>query len=286
MVVLAWGITSGAANAQVSLVGGDWIEPHHEDEMDRGGGPAIGDYMGVPLNDAARQYADTWDAAEWSEPEFQCAPHTSAYMFRGPSNFYIWEEKEPSTQALVAIKMFSATYAQTRTIWMDGRPHPSPYAPHTFMGFSTGRFDGRSLIVRTTHIKRYWHKRDGVPQSDRVTFTEQFFRHGDMLTHVSIKEDPVYLTEPLVQTETFVLNLDATPATFQTHLSCSVDQEIADWPKGHHPHHLPGENNALTELAEKLRIPFEITRGGAEQMYPEYQLKIRQLLARPDAPAK
>ena len=34
------------------------------------------------------------------------------------------------------------TYQQRRTIWMDGRPHPPEYAPHTFMGFSTGEWNG------------------------------------------------------------------------------------------------------------------------------------------------
>ena len=30
--------------------------------------------------------------------------------------------------------------------------------------------------------------------------TERFFRHGDLLTHVMMIEDPIYLSEPLVKT--------------------------------------------------------------------------------------
>ena len=37
-----------------------------------------------------------------------------------------------------------------RTIYMDGRPHPSEYAPHTWQGFSTGEWEGDMLKVTTT----------------------------------------------------------------------------------------------------------------------------------------
>jgi hypothetical protein len=109
---------------------------------------------------------------------------------------------------------------------------------------------------------------------------EKFFRHGDMVTRLSVVEDPVYLTEPLVRSETLMLNHDATPATFQTHLSCSTDAEIPGWAKGYHPHRLPGENPYLQEFARKYDIPFEATRGGAEGMYPEYREKLRQMRSR------
>ncbi len=42
--------------------------------------------------------------------------------------------------------VYIGTYMQSRKIWMDGRPHPPDYAPHTFMGFSTGRWDGDSFF--------------------------------------------------------------------------------------------------------------------------------------------
>ena len=35
-------------------------------------------------------------------------------------------------------------------IWMDGRPHPPAWAPHTLCGFSTGKFVGNALVVETT----------------------------------------------------------------------------------------------------------------------------------------
>ena len=103
--------------------------------------------------------------------------HVAPYIYHGPLNLRIWEEKDPETQQLIAIKNYISTYEQTRTIWMDGRPHPSPFAPHTFMGFSTGHWEGDALTVTTTHLKQGWLRRNGVPESDQTTMIEHFVRH-------------------------------------------------------------------------------------------------------------
>ena len=94
---------------------------------------------------------------------------------------------------------------------MDGRPHPPAYAAHTWMGFSTGRWQGNMLVVTTTHIKKGWLRRNGVPESDLATMTEYFVRTGDVMTRISSVVDPVYLTEPLVKSEEFVLNTQDIP---------------------------------------------------------------------------
>ena len=83
---------------------------------------------------------------------------------------------------------------QRRDIWMDGRPHPPDFDAHTWQGFSTGRWEGNVLVVETSHLKAGWVRRNGLALSDRARMTERFFRHGNLLTHTSIIEDPVYLT--------------------------------------------------------------------------------------------
>ena len=101
---------------------------------------------------------------------------------------------------------------EARVVPLDGRPHPPEEAPHTWMGFSTGEWQGSVLKVRTTHIKQGWHRRNGVPMSARTTMTEYFFRHGNVLTQMSITEDPVFLTEPLVKSQEFVRSQRELPA--------------------------------------------------------------------------
>ena len=136
VVVLALTVAAAPADAQVEL-SGVWQPRYHEDLTERIPGPELRDYLGLPINDSARQFADSWDPSRITLPEEQCRVHVAPYILRGPLNLRIWTEKDPKTQDVIAIKMYSSTYEQTRTIWMDGRPHPGPNAPHTWMGFST-----------------------------------------------------------------------------------------------------------------------------------------------------
>jgi hypothetical protein len=197
-------VAAAPSFAQVSFVG-DWSGRYHEDQPDRVPGEEPGDFSGIPLNDAARRFGDAWDVARHSVLEHQCAPYTLPYMFFGPNQFRIWEERHPDTQELTAIQMFMGTYQQRRTIWMDGRPHPPEYAPHTYMGFSTGEWNGDTLTITTTHIKAGYYRRTGVPQSDRSTVVEHWMRHGNLLSQVTIASDPVYLTEPYIRSQEFVI---------------------------------------------------------------------------------
>ena len=196
------------------------------------------------------------------------------YIHRGPDNFRIWEDKDPTSQEVIAINIFLNTYAQTQTIYMDGRPRPSEHAPHTWQGFKTGTWEGNALVVTTTHIKQGWHRRNGLVQSDRATLTERYIRHGNVITIVNVTEDPVYLTEPLIKSENFILNMNPQPALYQNWLSCQPDAEIAGREVGFVPHHLPGTNTDIQEFAARYSLPFEATRGGAETMYPDYQQKL------------
>ena len=242
-----------------------------EDEQDRGPGPDLGDYLGLPINDAARHFADSWDASRLTLQEHQCRVHVAPYIYHGPLALRIWEEKDPETQQLIAIKNYISTYEQTRTIWMDGRSHPSAFAPHTFMGFSTGRWDGQALTVVTTHLKQGWLRRNGVPESDQTTLFERFVRHGPYLSHTVIISDPVYLAEPMIRTTDFTV-----AATEPNWLwPCEYVEEISGRAKGEVPHHLPGTNPFLNELATRTGVPGPALRGGAATIYPEYQVRLR-----------
>jgi cyclase len=258
----------GAAFAQI-LLDGEWQPRYHEDEPERLPGPELGDFLGLPINNAARQRAESWDASRLTLPEEQCRVHVSPYIYRGPLDLRIWQEKDPDTQQVIAIKNYISTWSQFRTIWMDGRPHPPDYAPHTWMGFSTGTWEGDVLTVLTTHLKTGWVRRNGLVMSDRATMTEHFIRHGDYLTHVTILHDPAYLTEPLIKSEDFELNLHASDASWVYH--CRSAEEIAGRPKQEIPGYLPGENPFLSEFPKRYGVPENAALGGPETMYPEYR---------------
>jgi len=259
------------ASAQMDL-SGEWGQKMHEDGPERGAGPEIGDYTGLPINDRARLQADSWDAAKWTQMEHQCEPHPADYAVRGPGSMRIWPDLDPLTQQITAWHATIMWMNPQRTIYMDGRPHPTEFAPHTWEGFSTGTWTADMLKVETTHLKEGWLRRNGLPRSEKATMTEYFARHGDYLTVVTIVKDPVFLTEPLVRTSNWILN----PGYAPTPQSCVPSQQV-DHPESWVPHHLPGANPWLNEYAIKNGFPIEALRGGAETQYPEYQIKLERM---------
>ena len=137
---------------------------------------------------------------------------------------------------------------------MDGRPHPPAWAPATWMGFSTGKWEGDILVVTTTHIKQEWIRRNGVPNSDRSTMIEHFIRHGNILTHMVQWTDPVNLTEPLLRSEEFVLQ-ERTAGNWLW--PCEYVDEVADRPRGEVPHYLPGKSPYAGDFAWRYGVPLE-----------------------------
>jgi hypothetical protein len=256
-VVVSIGLCGRPAYAQVDLTG-TWSPRYQEDFSERVPGPELGDYTGLPLTDGARRYAESWDPARLTMPEEQCRVHVSPYIYRGPTNIAIWEDREEGTRELVAIRHRISTFDQERMIYMDGRPHPPAYAPHTWMGFSTGQWQGNMLVVTTTHIKKGWLRRNGVPESDLATLTEYFVRTGDVLTRISAIADPVYLTEPLVKSEEFALNTQGVPHRAWLY-KCKPVVEVVR-PEGAVPHYLPGTNPYLGEYRTRYNLPESITR--------------------------
>jgi len=278
MVIVAFAQGPGgyAAGTEPGVdLAGNWGPVFHEDSQERGPGPELVNYLGIPITERARLAGLSYDASRFTVPEHQCEVHPVQYIYRGPLNLRIWEERDPVSQQLIAIKNYIDNYEQTRTIWMDGRPHPSPNAPHTWMGFSTGKWEGNILTVETTHIKRSWIRRNGLRASDQATLREHFIRHGDHLTHVSILTDPDSLTEPFIRTQDFL------PRTLNGEAwlyPCDPVVEI-ERPRGAVPNYLPGQNPFVSEFANRYKIPVEAALGGAETMYPEYRLKLRRAAA-------
>ena len=255
--------------AQVDF-SGPWAPLYHEDYPERIPGPELGDYMGIPINGAARLRADSYDADRISVvAEYQCRPHGADYSMRGLANMRVDNIIDPETQRLVAIHTRMNFQEMERTIWLDGRSHPDELAPHTFQGFSTGTWDRNMLNVRTTHLKESYLRRNGLPRSDKATFTEHWVRHGDYLTVTTVITDPAFLTEPLVRSQTWVLD----PGQQMGKDICEYVPEI---PKAADivPSHQPGANPFLHEVADWYGLPYEATRGGAETLYPEYRLRM------------
>ena len=255
---------------------GEWVVRNWQSRTERSTGASLGDYLGMPLNAAGRMRAETFDAGEWSLQDLLCRRHPVPYQWRAQGAMRITKEVDPVSREFVA---YHAQYVRSldRAIYMDGRPHPPDYAPHTWEGFSTGEFVGNDLVITTTHLKESYIRRNGPTMSDQVKVTEWLTRHGDYLTITTYIDDPIYLEEPFIQSVTYQWE----PHTELEFFPCTVvNENISDKV----PHFLPGKNPWLKEFSEQEGVPYEATRGGAETMYPEYRSKMKNMTVAPLKP--
>ncbi len=88
-----------------------------------------------------------------------------------------------------------------RRIWMDGRQPPAD-TPPTSLGFSVGHWEGRTLVIETTHLTPGWLDGSGLPMSGEGTrLVERWTVADDELSMARTLTiyDPYY-TAPLVRT--------------------------------------------------------------------------------------
>ena len=89
-----------------------------------------------------------------------------------------------------------------RRIWMDGRKPPTEQ-PLTSMGWSTGKWEGRTLVIETTMLLPGWLYGSGYPMSggDDTRIVERWTPTADGLTmeRTMTVYDKLY-TAPLVRT--------------------------------------------------------------------------------------
>jgi len=298
-----WSAFAATAVAQ-NEVAGDWdqagggIFGFQEEFIDRGGGPDLGDYAGLPINDALRYKASLYSPSWLTVPEHQCLPHPGTYAYRSPGGLSIVKEYDPATQRLVAYR-FYGSYGLARTVWMDGRPHPPANARHTYEGFSTGRWEGNRLAIETTHLKAGFLRRNGIAHSDRARMLEYFVRHDDYLTLITAVDDPLYLDEPFVRSTDF--RVDPRPNTrlaefggfanggdgegfgaSDVFYKCVPTEEIAI-ERGRVPSFMPGANENIDMFSKRHNIPLDAALGGSATLYPEYAARLKPGSAAPAA---
>jgi hypothetical protein len=270
LYLLALSVMTLSAQAQVDLAG-EWRGLRHEDQPERGPGPEIGDFTGLPLNAAGIQRGLSWDASLLTVPEHQCSPHPANYgAMHG--NVRIWKEVDPESQVVIAWHILHESYGRFRVVWMDGRPRPSEDALHTWQGFSTGRWVGNALEITTTHMKESRTRRNGIEHSDEAVLVEFLTRHGDVLNFISILDDPHSQEEPYIHGRNFVLDTNQQIRPYPCRGAIEIDR-----PQGVVPHHLPQENPFAEQYQQRHGIPEEAALGGAETLLPEYRERLRAL---------
>jgi len=263
---------SQPALAQADIAGLWRPLPRNQD-----GSGMTGDAAGVPLSPEGQWRAQSWSPADFDTAEWVCRPHVWDYSLEGPlSPIRFWPEIDHATQKLSAFHGHINMEEQETSIWMDGRPRPPENALHSWSGFSTGEWDGDTLVVTTTHLKEGYIRRSGLMRSDQTVSRTRWRRMGDFLQATVIMYDPVYLAEPYIRTTMMWM---ADPGMVMSPYPCEEATETAV-PRGSVPHFLPGQSplpGLNPKLADRFGTPYEARLGGPDTMYHEYIRKMRTL---------
>jgi hypothetical protein len=112
-------------------------------------------------------------------------------------------------QTASEVYMLFESQQMQRRIYLDGRKLPENY-PLTYMGFSTGRYDGDTLVVETAAISDLpWLDQSGAPHSDALRVTERIRRTSPTMLEIAFRfEDPKAFTRPVENTKTYQIRSD------------------------------------------------------------------------------
>ena len=96
-----------------------------------------------------------------------------------------------------------------RRIHLDGQRMPDAYPP-SFMGYSTGRWDGNTLVVETAGLNDLsWMDRTGTPHSDALQVTERIRRVAQDAMEIDfVFNDSKAFTKPWTGKKAFQLQPD------------------------------------------------------------------------------
>jgi hypothetical protein len=280
-VVLVSALTTMSVPAfgQVELSGSYAIRMY-EDYIERGPGSYMGDFTGMPMSDEGRAKALSYTSSLPSTIERQCLAQSPWVGQYRPLGLRIWSEVDDGR--VVAWVLGGDYLRDTIRIWMDGRSHPSPNAWHPPAGFTTGHWEGDTLVAHTTHVKAAWIRRGvGIPGSDRSEFTVMITRHDNLLTLTTVQEDPVYLTEPHVVSRVWEFDPNGSQEA-NNRGTCNTGNEIPSLEDtGKVPHYLPEQNPEEEYMVRTYNIPKDAALGFAYTLYPEYRKTLKNLYTPP-----
>jgi hypothetical protein len=128
--------------------------------------------------------------SQGQDPNVRCMP-------RGAPRIWTDDYYKRLLQLPDRLVILTERNMQYRQIFTDGRPLPEDPNP-TWNGYSTGKWDGDTLVVETIGFKDgLWLDANGNPLSNTGKMTERIRRpnYGTLEVEVTI-DDPAYYTAP------------------------------------------------------------------------------------------
>ena len=99
------------------------------------------------------------------------------------------------------------------------RPASVPLSP---LGYSVGRWEGKTLVVDTSRVNWPYFDRSGAPQTGNVAINERFtvVQNGNRLDYVMTVNEPASLVKPFVWNAYFVWN----PSEAVNRYECTLEE--------------------------------------------------------------
>jgi len=133
------------------------------------------------------------------DPTGRCLPVGPSRAFTAPMPFQLVQ----GPNVIAFLYEYQTIY---RLIYMDGRQHPPDILEYPeFMGHSTGRWEGDTLVIDTVGINdRSWLDTAGHEHSAKLHLIERLQKVDENhLKWTVTYDDPVFFTEPWSITRTF-----------------------------------------------------------------------------------
>ena len=133
----------------------------------------------------------------WPTRRRRCLPCGPTRGLQSTNPFQIIQ-----TSDLIAIITEHIDY---RMIYMDGRGHPEDILDYPeWMGHSTGRWDGDTLVVDTIGMREEtWLDTAGFEHSAKLRITERFQKTGPDAVRLTVTiDDPVFYSKPFMRAGT------------------------------------------------------------------------------------
>jgi hypothetical protein len=146
-----------------------------------------GEFGGLKVKPKALAAAAEWTPSTDMTLTNACKPPSIVYAMQGPFPMEIYQGTEFIIMKLEYFDMM-------RVVFMDGRK-PESDTPYSKVGFSTGRWEGDTLVVETTHLAPATITNNGLSHSNKVKVIERFrlSEGGASLVSTQEFEDPEVL---------------------------------------------------------------------------------------------
>lgn len=143
-----------------------------------------------PMTDTAKAALARFNPAT-DNPTNNCTPKGMPTIMEQPLPMEILQQ---GSNIVLRIE----EYDLRRTIHMDQSRAPAGTEASP-LGYSTGRWDGETLVATTTHINWPHFNQSGIPQSSESVITERFtpIEDGSQMQYEMTVNDPVMFTRPV-----------------------------------------------------------------------------------------